>query len=1428
MRRFLLFTLVFLFCGLFSVLAGNTWELNDQKKEIVIHYNQYGLGFDGFDGVSIQWQSGNSQILRDVVEETTENFDWIPSVGEKFIVTIKGVSSHTGELQVYLVDERVEAAYWSQLSQDVLTATTNGVEGVIAGEEFEITGTFFIDNVTKTTNDNGLYPVGTEIEGGLTEPGIVFCYTYPGTSTDEGFNSEESFVISNVELEIVYVEANQTGDDEFRYSVVDGIRYKYAADTAIVTFANEETTYSGDIVIPSQVTIKGQEYSVTAIDTCAFSGCSGVTNVTIPESVTSIGYKAFNNCTALKSMIIPNSVTTIGRHAFYGCNTMTQITLSENITEIRLNTFTRCRKLQSITIPQSVTTIGDYAFENCESLTSIVLQEGLTKISSYAFLHCRALPSIVIPSTVTSIAAIAFYDCQSLTSVVVDSENPKYDSRNNCNAIIETSKNILVSGCKTTVIPDEIVSLGAHSFLQRGVTSINIPNNVTKIDERAFAGNDMTSITIPNSVTIIGKEAFKDCSKLTSIVIPANVTSIGKDAFNGTKLSEIICEAITPPSVVGWDDYSIPLIVPCKSIDAYKNHEIWGQFATIMEDSPVAPEAINPSRVCDYDDIPVLQASGENITWYASDKTTKIGEGREYRITDITPGLKQFYVTQTINGCESQQRMFSLSITPKPVNPIVTDASVCQGDTKMPTLTTNLLVDKWYADESAQTLLATGYTYTPEASEVGNFDKTYYVQREQNGCVSDVVPVVLHVIPKPTKPTVLTTTIYGGEDIEAEGSLNMEWISYAAKPFESKGATYRFEPNQRLVAGTYKFVVRDMYMYDVENQLGCASEYDTVEITMKNVAVSAIPDMQITDGEVIPIIKLSEYVISDGARDVSYTAVSSDNSVVYPTVLGDRLGFVQYGTGPAIITVFVTMGKSTVESSFIVTINPSPTSIEPEVTCNLEISAEIGNITCFGGNDGSIEITVSGGVVPYQYKWNTGRTSSGIYGIAAGEYTVFVWDSTGCTATREIRVEEPAEIIAEETILQPSCGRNNGSISLLVTGGTNSYKYSWTSSNNRKYNTKTIKGLKSGVYEVFITDKNGCQVSKTFSLAESGAPSVSLVDVKPSKCNTPTGSCEIKISGGKAPYSIEWSDSVEVRFQNIRPRMYPGVYNVTVSDTKGCKSTQAVNVPVIHFKQPELSVVTYDKDARHNLVVWQKEETDEIDEYFIYRETEIPGDYEEIGSSPYYLPSVFVDETARFRKQSNRYRMAAGNSCWKSPLSAEGKTMILRFDFDVTGRINLWWDAYEGSSYISYTLYRVHQTGVEVVETIPANRISYTAPVPPEGTIGYYVAIQLNVVIDINTSMKSESGPFAIAISNIAELENPDAVSDMTGSQAIVYGKGKSIVIANAGGNDVFVSDITGKIIAQEKSVESTQIDVQQVGVYIVVVGDRAYKVLVD
>ncbi|MBP5722122.1 MAG: leucine-rich repeat protein [Bacteroidales bacterium] len=1384
MRRFLLFTLVFLFCGLFSVWAGNTWELNDQKKEIVILYNQYGLGYDGRDGVSIQWQSGNSQILRDVVEETTENFDWIPSVGEKFIVTIKGVSSHTGELQVYLVDERVEAAYWSQLSQDVLTATTNGVEGVIAGEEFEITGTFFIDNVTKTTNDNGLYPVGTEIEGGLTEPGIVFCYTYPGTSTDEGFNSEESFVISNVELEIVYVEANQTGDEELKYAIVDGLRYGYAADTAFVASATGETTYSGDIVIPSQVAINERTYTVTAIDNHAFNSCYGLTSIYIPESVTKIGSSAFDACVNLENVTIKDGLKILGSYAFKRC-AFTSINLPNTLVTIENDAFFNC-KLTSITIPNSVKSIGNGTFNRCYDLQTIEIPNSVEIMGNHVFYECRSLLSVTIPSSVVSIGVHVFEYCNNLQTLQVETGNPVFDSRNNCNAIIETASNTLVFGCQTTETPEDVVS--------------------------------------------IGESAFEKCSSLLSIVIPSGVTTIGINAFNYCdNLSEIICLGTTPLNTYNtFYNYDATLIVPCKSLDAYKNHEIWGQFATIMEDSPVAPEAINPSRVCDYDDIPVLQASGENITWYASDKTTKIGEGREYRITDITPGLKQFYVTQTINGCESQQRMISLSITPKPVNPIVTDASVCQGDTKMPTLTTNLLVDKWYADESTQTLLATGYTYTPEASEVGNFDKTYYVQREQNGCVSDVVPVVLHVIPKPTKPTVLTTTIYGGEDIEADGSLNMEWISNASKPFESKGTTYRFEPNQQLVAGTYKFVVRDMYMYDVENQLGCASEYDTVEITMKNVAVSAIPDMQITDGEVIPIIKLSEYVISDGARDVTYTAVSSDNSVVYPTVLGDRLGFVQYGTGPAIITVFVTMGKSTVESSFIVTINPSPKSIEPEVTCNLEISAEIGNITCFGGNDGSIEITVSGGVVPYQYKWNTGRTSSGIYGIAAGEYTVFVWDSTGCTATREIRVEEPAEIIAEETILQPSCGRNNGSISLLVTGGTNSYKYSWTSSNNRKYNTKTIKGLKSGVYEVFITDKNGCQVSKTFSLAESGAPSVSLVDVKPSKCNTPTGSCEIKISGGKAPYSIEWSDSVEVRFQNIRPRMYPGLYNVTVSDTKGCKSTQAVNVPVIHFKQPELSVVTYDKDARHNLVVWQKEETDEIDEYFIYRETEIPGDYEEIGSSPYYLPSVFVDETARFRKQSNRYRMAAGNSCWKSPLSAEGKTMILRFDFDVTGRINLWWDAYEGSSYISYTLYRVHQTGVDVVETIPANRISYTAPVPPEGTIGYYVAIQLNVVIDINTPMKSESGPFAIAISNIAELEKPDAVSDMTGSQAIVYGKGKSIVIANAGGNDVFVSDITGKIIAQEKSVESTQIDVQQVGVYIVVVGDRAYKVLVD
>ena len=275
----------------------------------------------------------------------------------------------------------------------------------------------------------------------------------------------------------------------------------------------------------------------------------------------SIGYGAFNDCNSLTSVVIPNSVILIEEDAFFYCSGLT-----------------------SIEIPNSVTFIGSWAFCGCSSLSSIVIPNSVTDIENGAFSGCKGLISIEIPNSVAFIGNGVFRFCNSLEQLTVGTGNPVYDSRDNCNAIVETATNTLVAGCKNTVIPNSVTSIGAAAFRGcTGLTSVEIPNSVTTIGESAFSYCDgLTSVEIPNSVTSIGSSAFYGCHSLTSVEIPNSVTSIGSSAFSYcTGLTEITMLGTNVPSLgdVAFDETNdCPIYVPYESLNNYKTAENWSEY----------------------------------------------------------------------------------------------------------------------------------------------------------------------------------------------------------------------------------------------------------------------------------------------------------------------------------------------------------------------------------------------------------------------------------------------------------------------------------------------------------------------------------------------------------------------------------------------------------------------------------------------------------------------------------------------------------------------------------------------------------------------------------------------------------------------------------------------------------------------------------
>ena len=398
--------------------------------------------------------------------------------------------------------------------------------------------------------------------------------------------------------------------------------YIYMTDSKTATIVGADYIDQSTLELPATAVIEGDSYNVVGIGNevfqsrymksviipdgyetigkRAFYECHSLRSVKLPNSITSIGDDAFESCSVLDTISIPSKIRSIGYSAFWGTK-ITEVNIPATTTYIGRNAFAYCEALKSITvdannsaydsrnncnaiiekatntlmrgcgttiIPNTVQIIGQHAFAGCLNLSDASIPNSVTTIEDYAFSNCRALTSVVIPSSVTKLYQQSFSGCSSLKSIRVDENNRTYDSRNNCNAVIETATKTLMIGCQSTIIPKGITSIAERSFQScEKLDSIKIPYGVTSIGNYAFAYcNDLVYVEIPNSVQTIRYGAFSECYNLQTIVSKIkDPESMNMDwAFSGTT-------------------GSATLFVPKGSKQAYQNKYGWSDFYYIEE-----------------------------------------------------------------------------------------------------------------------------------------------------------------------------------------------------------------------------------------------------------------------------------------------------------------------------------------------------------------------------------------------------------------------------------------------------------------------------------------------------------------------------------------------------------------------------------------------------------------------------------------------------------------------------------------------------------------------------------------------------------------------------------------------------------------------------------------------------------------------------
>lgn len=348
--------------------------------------------------------------------------------------------------------------------------------------------------------------------------------------------------------------------------------------------------------------------------------------------------------------------------------------------------------------------------------------------------------------------------------------------------------------------------------------------------------------------------------------------------------------------------------------------------------------------------------------------------------------------------------------------------------------------------------------------------------------------------------------------------------------------TYLWDDENAQTSDTVTNLNAGIYYVTVTDNIGCASTF-AVSISNPSPIVLATTSTQSACGSATGSATVT--IASGGSAPFTYLWTGGSTAATATAL--------SYG----LHTVTVTDSAGCTSSSHV--------SVSEINTATITLST-VSDVSCNGGNDGSININITGGTPPYSYAWTNGATTQNLSNLVAGTYSVLVTDNSSCKATFNATVDQADSIsVSVSPVVSPTCGNFDGSTSASVTGGISPYTYLWDSNANNQ-TTQVATGLPAGTYSVTVTDDNGCTATGEISLSNSNAPNITAVVTDVSCFNDNDGAINITITGGTSPYLKTWNVAPPQTNNEDLNTLLPGNYLVFVNDAQGCTSVRSYTI----------------------------------------------------------------------------------------------------------------------------------------------------------------------------------------------------------------------------------------------------------------------------